>query len=143
MKKAVLATTLLLAVSGCFSHVVTNPSPMGELIPVNEENLNAPYQIGVGDKLEIKFFSTPDLNTEVQVRPDGRISMMFADDIRAAGLTPEQLARKLKEKLQKHLKKPDMVVAVKGFGSQRVYVGGEVLIRGRYNCRGVTALFRC
>ncbi len=133
--------SFLLALSAC-SPVVTHPSPPGELIPVNVENLDLPYQIGVGDRLELKFFFVPDMDSEAQVRPDGRISVMFIGDVKAAGLTAEQLAKKLRKKLRRHLKQSDLVVSVKNFGSQRVYVGGEVVHPGPVQLQGRNSLIQ-
>lgn len=85
-----------------------------------------PYRIGIGDEVEIKFLFAPDLNDRLTVRPDGKISVMLAQDVQAAGLTTEELAANLKKKLAKQVKQLDMVVVVREFGSQRVFVGGEV-----------------
>ncbi len=87
---------------------------------------DAPYRIGAGDDVEIKFFLTPEFNNVVRVRPDGKISLMFAQDVQAAGKTPEQLASNIKKRVSPHLKQPELVVTVHSFGSQRAYIGGEV-----------------
>lgn len=133
---------LLIMLSSC-SHehdVVTKPAPFEELNPGPVDPVAAPYRIGVGDELELKFFFVPDMNDVVQVRPDGKISVMFVEDIRAAGRTPEELARILKKKLAKHVKQSDLVVSVNNFGSQRVYVGGEVLKPGPIQLQGRSTL---
>ncbi|MDX2028397.1 MAG: polysaccharide biosynthesis/export family protein [Alphaproteobacteria bacterium] len=90
----------------------------------------APYRIGIGDEIEIKFLFAPDLNDRLTVRPDGKISVMFAQDVQAAGQTTEELAAALKKKLAKRVKQLDMLVVVRTFGSQRVFVGGEVMRPG-------------
>jgi len=57
------------------------------------------YLIGVGDTLDIKFLYNPELNeSNVPVRPDGRISLQLANDVQAANLTPNQLRSVLAEK---------------------------------------------
>jgi len=45
----------------------------------------------VGSTIAVKFFYTPELNDEVVIRPDGKISLQLVDEIKAAGLTPQQL----------------------------------------------------
>ena len=84
------------------------------------------YRIGAGDELEVKFFFAPELNDRMIVRPDGKVSIMFAQDIQAAGLTTEELASDIRAVLAPHVKQLDLVVIVRGFGSQKAYVAGEV-----------------
>lgn len=84
------------------------------------------YRIGSGDVLSIKLFYTSDLNEEVVVRPDGRISMQLVGDVEAAGSTPIELADRLSEKYAAFLKQPSVAVIVRGFASQKAFVGGEV-----------------
>jgi len=116
----VLASLLLLACSP----PVKKPAPLSELQLASE--MQTPYIIGVGDELDIKFYFLPKLNDKVTVRPDGRISIMFANDIEAAGKTVEQLTDDVKDALAPHVKPLDMLISVTGFASRRVYVGGEV-----------------
>ena len=117
---------LLLVTLGACSPAVTKPSAFAELKPGNYNNFAEEYRIGAGDELEIQFFFVPDLDDVVQVRPDGRISLMFVRDVMAAGKTPQELTEFLQHKLKRHVKQPDLVVTVKSFASQKVYVGGEV-----------------
>src|SRR5437867_3893524 len=50
-----------------------------------------PYRIKVGDYLEVRFYKTPELNVEVPVRSDGKISLEILGDVQAAGLEPTEL----------------------------------------------------
>ena len=84
------------------------------------------YQIRAGDQLDIKFFYNHDLNEQVFVRPDGRISLQLVHEIIVAGLTPAQLTDVLTKKYAEELDKPEITVIVRSFGGQRVYVDGEV-----------------
>lgn len=100
------------------------------------------YRIGVGDELEIKFYFAPDLNATQQVRPDGRISLMFASDVKAAGLTPPQLAKRIRQTLRKTVKQPELVVVVRNAASQKVFVSGEVLRAGAIALQGRETLLQ-
>jgi polysaccharide export outer membrane protein len=51
----------------------------------------------------------------VAVRPDGRISIPLVQDIRAAGFTPPQLAKRIAARLKKYLKDPNVTVIVRSF----------------------------
>ena len=97
------------------AQVAANPAPAAEL-----------YRIEAGDELEIRFFYTPDLNTELPVRPDGYISLPFAKRLLAAGKTPDELALDLEERYSLELKEPEIAVIVRSFTGHQVHVGGEV-----------------
>ncbi|MDH3637399.1 MAG: polysaccharide export protein [Gammaproteobacteria bacterium] len=84
------------------------------------------YVIQVGDELSIKFFFNKELNENVLVRPDGRISLQLVDEVDAAGVAPSELDKKLTELYSKELKDPAISVIVRGFGNRQLYVGGEV-----------------
>jgi protein involved in polysaccharide export with SLBB domain len=86
---------------------------------------SAPYVIRPGDGLGVRFYRTPELNVDVLVRPDGKISLDFVGDVQAAGLTPEQLSRTLSERYAGELSNARVTIVVQSFGGQ-VYVGGEV-----------------
>jgi protein involved in polysaccharide export with SLBB domain len=75
------------------------------------------YKIQVGDQLDIKFFYNHELNEQVIVRPDGRISLQLVHEVMAAGLTPSELTTFLTEKYAAELEKPEITV----------YIGSELL----------------
>ena len=84
------------------------------------------YKVGSGDIVEIKFFYNPELNQEMQVRPDGKLSLPLVGELTLAGRTVAQIESDLKERYAGQLARPEVNVAVKSFASQRVFVGGEV-----------------
>ncbi len=114
-----------LLLSGCSSAVKT-PLPLEQfatqaaVIPTQE------YLIQPGDQLDIKFFYNPELNEQITVRPDGRIALQLAGEIKTAGLTPAQLTTFLTKTYSAELNNPKITVIVRTFNSQRVYVDGEV-----------------
>jgi protein involved in polysaccharide export with SLBB domain len=110
------------------SVVVESPTPLGA--PGTEVGLVGPalsdeYLIQPGDLLEMKFFYNPEMNDGMAVRPDGRISMQLIGEVMAAGRSPGDLTKLLRQKYDKELKNPEITVIVRSFGS-RVYVDGEV-----------------
>ena len=84
------------------------------------------YVIREGDMLGIKFFLNPELNEEVTVRPDGRVSLQLIPEVVAAGRTPRELTDELKELYSVELDRPTISVIVRSFSGQRVFVDGEV-----------------
>jgi protein involved in polysaccharide export with SLBB domain len=103
----------------------TPPAPVTAARPAAD----APYRLGAGDELAIKFFYTPELNEEQVIRPDGMISMPLIGEVRASGLSPAQLHDKLVAAYSaKYLKSgsSEIQVTVRAVNSARVFVGGEV-----------------
>jgi protein involved in polysaccharide export with SLBB domain len=119
--------TLLFPLAAC-SHAVKGQSSLeyADTQKVPLPPLAEAYRIQAGDQLDIKFFYNPSLNEQVTVRTDGLISLQLIKSTEAAGLTPEQLTDRLKKEYSDQLKEPDIVVIVRSFASQRVFVDGEV-----------------
>lgn len=119
----------ILLLSAC-SNVVRNPTPLdypgvqAAAVPAED------YHLQIGDQLDIKFFYHPELNDSVTVRPDGRISLQLVQELKAVGLTPQQLTEKLTKAYSTELEKPSIAVIVKAFNAQRVFVDGEVYKAG-------------
>lgn len=57
------------------------------------------YRLDTLDEIDIEFFLDPDLNRKVTIRPDGMITLPGIGDVRAAGMTPEELADHISKRL--------------------------------------------
>jgi len=90
------------------------------------------YQIGPEDVLDINVWKEPDVSRVVPVRPDGKISLPLINDVQAAGISPQELAKTVSDKLRKYLNEPQVTVIVTAINSQRVFVVGEVLRAGAF-----------
>ncbi len=101
--------------AGLYPTLADNPRPTGD-----------PYVIQVNDELAIKFYNNPELNEDVKVRPDGKISLQLVDDVQAAGLSPVQLDAELTKRYTGELADPNVSVIVRTAGGDHVYVNGEV-----------------
>jgi polysaccharide export outer membrane protein len=88
------------------------------------------YVIGPEDVLHVAVWKEADLTATLPVRPDGKISLPLLNDVQAAGLTPQQLAASLTEKLKKYVADPHVTVVVSQINSKRIYLTGEVLHAG-------------
>jgi polysaccharide export outer membrane protein len=86
------------------------------------------YVIGVEDVLGIVFWREQDkaLSTDVVVRPDGMISVPMLNDIPAAGMTPEALAKVVEQAAAKYIRDSAATVIVRSINSRKVHVIGEV-----------------
>lgn len=134
---------LCLLVAACGS-TVKNLTPAGSAPPgISYAALpGEEYRIQPGDLLDIKFFYSPELNEQIPVRPDGRISLQLAQEIEAMGRTPAELTAILKQTYSKELKKPDVTVIVRSFGNQKVFVDGEVAKPGLIPLTGPTTILQ-
>ncbi|MDY6970919.1 MAG: polysaccharide biosynthesis/export family protein [Thermodesulfobacteriota bacterium] len=97
---------------------------MPDQIPAPD--FSVPYTLGAGDEIEIKFYFHPELNEKTTIRPDGRISLVLVDEVKASGLTPEKLDIKLTRLYGQKLDRVDLTVIVRGYSSQNVFIDGEI-----------------
>ncbi len=90
------------------------------------------YVIGPEDVLAVHVWKEPEVSRRVPVRPDGKISLPLINDVQAAGLTADQLSRRVSEALKKFLTEADVAVVVEQVNSKKFYVMGEVARPGAY-----------
>jgi protein involved in polysaccharide export with SLBB domain len=67
------------------------PSPnvnVAALAPPAPPRATDEYRIQAGDELHVRFTYQPEMNEQIPVRPDGRISLATTGEIVATGLTP-------------------------------------------------------
>jgi len=125
-----MKTGVLLAVLICLAACSGPPAPSVSSMGLGARVIQSEYRLNPGDILDVKFFYNPELNETIMVRPDGRISLQLANEVMAAGLTPEELRKALSTKYAKEINKPEVSVIVRSFSMQRVYVDGEVFRPG-------------
>ena len=123
----VIGVSALLGLAACSNEpLVKKPTPVKDAEVKAASFSDYEYIINPGDKLDIKLFYTPDLNEEVTVRPDGRISLQLVGEIIVAGHTPAELGAILTEHYGREIKEPEVTVIVRSFTAQKIYVDGEV-----------------
>lgn len=88
------------------------------------------YVIGPQDVLLVNVWKEPGLSGNILVRPDGMISLSLIGDIKAADLTPLQLADQISGKLKKYIQDPNVTVVISQIHSKVVYMLGEVGKKG-------------
>ncbi len=119
----ILIFPVILNLTGCGGKNIT-PPPF-ESPPVYKEVMGD-YYLQPGDNLDVKFFYNPELNENITIRPDGKITLQLIDEIQAAGLTPVELDKAITNAYCGLLREPTASVIIREFGGQRIYVGGEV-----------------
>jgi polysaccharide export outer membrane protein len=99
------------------------------------------YKIGTKDLLEIRVFELPELNQTVRVAEDGSISLSLLGKVDVAGLSAQELEKKLASILdQQYTKAAHVTVFIKEY--QKVAVFGAVGKPGNYELVGPTTLLQ-
>lgn len=91
-----------------------------------------PYQLQIGDVIEIKLMYNKELNDTVTVQPDGMISTSVVQNVKAYGRTTANIRSELIKLYSKQLRDPHITVVVRSFAPNRVYVLGEVNSPGEF-----------
>lgn len=122
--RIVVLGTFVVALFGCGS----NPLPQ---VPEEQRSAEANYTyvIGPGDRMEVFVWGNEELTvSDVEVRPDGKISTRLVENIEASGKTPSELARDIEKAYSEYVKSAVVSVIVdkfEGVPSQQVRVVGE------------------
>jgi protein involved in polysaccharide export with SLBB domain len=148
INRAALVLGLLagwVALSGCqspeaTSHPPSAPSPDATATPApaaSSAATTAPAQdksssmvLREGDTVKISFPGAPSLDTMQTIRRDGKITLNMVGEMKAAGLTPQELEKQLLKAYDSQLvvKEVSVVVQTSVF---TVYVTGAVLRPGK------------
>ena len=100
-----------------------------------------PYLLRPGDTIVVSVLEDPELDSQVLILPDGRISLPVAGTIVAAGRSPQALAQIVRSRLSKNfVQPPNVTITVSALAEEEedetllneVYVLGEVARPGRY-----------
>ncbi len=121
-----MATAAICAVAGCIHPPTSLPPAPASIVALQ------PYRVQVGDTLGVRLFTAPELNEDVTVRPDGRLTTTIAQTVQAAGRTPDQIAADLQAIYAHELRDPRLTVEVKTASPARIYVAGEVAAPGEF-----------
>lgn len=90
------------------------------------------YVIGPEDVLLVLYWREKEMSVETSVRPDGMITLPLLNEVKAAGLTPEQLRQAVEKAAAEFVEEPSVTVVVKQINSWRVFVTGNVVKAGVY-----------
>ena len=90
--------------------------------------------IGPGDMVKVTVFRHPDLATDARVNDAGTIPFPLIGEVEVAGLSPQQAARRIADKLTsgKFVVNPEVQVSLAAVNSRQVSVLGNVVKPGRY-----------
>ncbi|MBU4134436.1 polysaccharide export protein [bacterium] len=102
------------------------------IAPVEAADANEDYRLQAGDDIEIFVWQNPDISRTLTIENNGEISYILMENIKAAGLTREELAAKITEKLSSYIETPKVSVIVKKFIRRQVYIIGQINKPGTY-----------
>lgn len=146
MRSVPVVLCLMLGVAACGPMKPPPPTPeVMALTPALTENPRPapePYLLQVGDELAIKFYTNPELNEDVKIRPDGMISLQLIDDVLAAGRSPGELDADLTKRYTGELADPQVTVIVRRSGLNRIYIDGEIGKPGVVTLAGGMTLYQ-
>ncbi|MEL7707095.1 XrtA/PEP-CTERM system exopolysaccharide export protein [Citromicrobium bathyomarinum] len=116
----------LFALSACMSG--GGPQLPPAAFVATQEGPSQEYVIGPLDELSINVWRNPELSAQnIQVRPDGRISIPLVTDMPAVGKTPAMLQEDIRLHLSQFIEQPIVSVIVNKFAgtfSQQVRIIG-------------------
>jgi polysaccharide biosynthesis/export protein len=125
----------LLSATGCVeTHVsVSRGTPLRQFLMLSERAPQQDYRLLPGDQLTARFYYNPQLDEDVQVRPDGNISLSLIGELSAAGKTTRELSAEITQGFAKYFTKPTAIVIVREFNGYRVFTSGQLRNPGQLN----------
>lgn len=101
----------------------------------------ATYRLGIGDQVAVTVLGEAEFTGVFRVGTEGAIDYPYLRAIPVKGVTTEELARTLTEKLKDgYLKDPQVSVSMKEFQSQKILIVGAVNKPGSYVLTGETKI---
>jgi polysaccharide export outer membrane protein len=107
-------------------------APKNQPAAASHAGAKTPYVIGPLDVIGVKVWNNPNLSSPLDVGPDGMISLPLIGQVKAEGLTKEQLKETLAGRLGEFLNSPEVDVQVLKVNSKRIFVYGGVGRPGEY-----------
>jgi polysaccharide biosynthesis/export protein len=143
-----LAAFVLMGCAGAGNRLVSNKDgkvERGSLVldslPMRAETDE--YVLGYGDAIDVLFLYNSDLDqTQLKVRPDGKVSLPYVGEVVAAGRPVSALDSVITARYAEIILNPDITVVVRDFKPEVVYAFGEVMSPGGYEFRPGMTLSR-
>lgn len=101
-------------------------------LPASPQGEAGDYLLQAGDVITIRVWNQDSITTKTRVRPDGKVSLPFVNDVRAAGASPTVLASRIQASLKDFIVNPVVTVTLDEPRPLHVAVIGEVVKPGNY-----------
>jgi polysaccharide biosynthesis/export protein len=116
--------------------VGTSGATASDTTTAAKTTVSSDYKLVPGDKLRVEVYKDAQLSQNVQVRPDGKITLPLANDVPAAGRTPSELRDAIVSSLKTYISNPTVTVMVVETVPPVIYVTGEVNAAGPQQLTG-------
>jgi|Deesub1362B_J571_1020462.scaffolds.fasta_scaffold04842_1 protein-tyrosine phosphatase len=93
-----------------------------------QELANNVHRIGPDDVLHVIIWTDGNLDMDVVVRTDGKISLPLVGEVQAAGLEISELESRLRRKYSSYIENPQVTVTLKEANSLKVFITGAVKV---------------
>jgi polysaccharide export outer membrane protein len=110
---------------------MATPGSTGKTPPKSAVDDHA-YILGPEDQISVFVYQGVEFTGQHMIRPDGKITINLVGDVQASGLTPEDLAKSIREKIKAYVNDPDVTVSVLAVRSKKYLINGEVFKPGEY-----------
>ena len=95
-------------------------------LPQTPQAADKEYVIQPGDTISVRVWNQEGMSAKARVRQDGKISLPFLNDVEAAGIPPNVLARRLQARLKDFIVNPVVTISLEELKPIQVSVLGEV-----------------
>ena len=126
VKLACLLLAAATAFTGCETMPSGNSTAKAAVAPVHSETI----VLREGDVLKITFPGSPNLDTAQPIRRDGKLNLPLIGEVDAAGLTPDDLQKKLVSLYATQISSKEIIVQVQS-STFPVFVTGSVVHPGK------------
>lgn len=118
------------------------PAPPTPQPPGRQQQAEQEYVVGIGDLLAVRVFGEDAYTRDAPVESDGTIDVADIGRVPVVGKTTRQIAQAIASEYVRRnlLLKPNVIVTVKDYRSQQVWVTGQVKNPGAIQLKGNLSL---
>lgn len=131
IRNAVACAALFLCF-GCQSSVLVDEDQVHALPgPDEAPELYLPYsptdyKLEVGDHIQLQSYYDPQLDQQMIVRGDGRVSLLLIGEVHVQGLSVAEVEERVVAKYAKTLDSPEVSVMLRYTPNRQVFIGGQI-----------------
>lgn len=111
-------------ISSCVSRIPAEP--INQLQASKTFTRQGSFMIGPGDQLDIFVFGEEKLSGRFTVSPTGILAFPLIHTVNVAGMSSQQLTKRLEAALETYLKRPRVAVSLPSVKSFQVFFSGEI-----------------
>jgi polysaccharide biosynthesis/export protein len=103
-----------------------HPVSVSEALDLSKADYAASYVVGAGDAITVRFYYNPQLDEDLNIQPDGNLSLSLIGVLPAAGKSITQLSDDITKAYGEYLAKPTATVLLRTSANARAFVEGQV-----------------